>query len=107
MNIRVVRSRRFRLPAALTRPGMLLASHTFKISRHEPRKWPSSLVFANASSRLDGTYFVSHLFFILTTVHSKHAKADTEPAIQNIVVDDIEVESATKEWENIIFSDEE
>ncbi|KAH9955206.1 hypothetical protein BGW80DRAFT_1189143 [Lactifluus volemus] len=59
------------------------------------------------ATRTKETAIIPRLCQHLLKVGHKHAKADTEPAIQNIVVDDIEVESATKEWENIIFSDEE
>ncbi|KAH9952243.1 hypothetical protein BGW80DRAFT_1127825, partial [Lactifluus volemus] len=37
----------------------------------------------------------------------KHAKADAEPITQKILIEDAEVEAATKEWEDIVFSDEE
>ncbi|KAH9973908.1 hypothetical protein BGW80DRAFT_1171230 [Lactifluus volemus] len=36
----------------------------------------------------------------------KHAKVDAELVVQNILIEDAEVEAATKEWEDIVFSDE-
>jgi hypothetical protein len=38
--------------------------------------------------------------------HSKHTKVDAELVVQNILIEDAEVEAATKEWEDIVFSDE-
>jgi hypothetical protein len=63
----------------------------------------------NISSELLGkiSNFDSQPMVRLLTPFSKHAKADGDHVAQNSLIEDAEVEATERDWENIVFSDEE